>query len=60
MSWFYKYFLCGGFGLFFYPTVAELTGDTHLYFPPVKHMRVSPTVRSVGCQCWNWISFLQV
>lgn len=36
------------------PTVAELTGDTHLYFPPVKHKRVSPAVHSVGCQCWSW------
>lgn len=38
----------------FFPTVAELTGDTHLCFPPVKHMRVSPAVHSVGCQCWHW------
>lgn len=37
-----------------FPTVAELPGNTHLCFPPVKHMRVSPTVDSVGCQCWDW------
>lgn len=30
-----------------FPTVAELTGDTHLYFPSVTHKRVSPAVR-----CW--------
>lgn len=39
---------------FFSPTVAELTGDSHPHFPPVKHMRVSLVVHSVGCQYWNW------
>lgn len=41
----------------FLPIVAELTGDTYLSFPPVKHMRVSPTADSVGCQCWDWDLF---
>lgn len=42
------------FWVVFFPTVAELPGHTHLYFPPVKHVRASPAVLSLGCQCWNW------